>query len=208
MLWNKQMLTPAAEGGTSAPASSAANSTANASTNGEAVANAPYRAAVITLSDKGAAGQREDKSGPLAAQMLADAGIETVEQTILPDDENTLADKLRALCDGGGVDLILTTGGTGLSPRDHTPEATLRVAEKNMPGIAEAMRAASLAVTKRAMLSRGVSVVRGQTLIINLPGSPKAVGETLGFILPALPHGLEMLTGRGGECGNAPVSGK
>lgn len=156
---------------------------------------------MVTLSDKGYAGEREDRSGPLLSAMLEDAGYEVTETVLLPDEQKEIERCLRRLCDGGNVDLIVTTGGTGLSSRDCTPEATLAVADKNVPGIAEAMRLASLKVTPRAMLSRGVSVIRGRTLIINLPGSPKAVKENLEAVLPPLDHGLAILTGTAGECG-------
>ena len=160
----------------------------------------PWQAAVITLSDKGAAGEREDKSGPAIAERLTAEGYEVVEQLLLPDEPELLKKQLRRLCDQRQLDLILTTGGTGFSPRDRTPEATLAVADRNAPGIAEAIRAASLAITPRAMLSRAVSVIRGNTLIINLPGSPKACRESMDVFLPVIPHGMELLRGMGGEC--------
>lgn len=159
-----------------------------------------WKTAVITLSDKGYRGEREDKSGPLISEMISKAGFEVVKEVLLPDEQIEIEECLRALCDQEKIDLILTTGGTGLSPRDCTPEATMAVAEKNVPGISEAMRAASMRVTSRAMLSRGVSVIRGRTWIINLPGSPKAVKENLEVILPSLDHGLAIMTGRTGEC--------
>jgi molybdenum cofactor synthesis domain-containing protein len=161
---------------------------------------AGYRVAVITLSDKGAAGEREDVSGRVIREMVEEAGYVVVEQTLLPDERALLEAELRRIADTGAADLILTTGGTGFSPRDTTPEATLAVAERLAPGIAEAMRAASMTVTKRAMLSRAVSVIRKRTLIVNLPGSPKAVRENLASILGELGHGLDILTGRTGEC--------
>ena len=163
-----------------------------------------YKVAVVTMSDKGSAGQREDKSGPLIAEIIDELGFASVEKMILiPDDFDTIKEVLVDLCDNKHYDLVLTTGGTGLSPRDVTPEATLAVSHRNVPGIAEYMRYKSFEITPKAMLSRGVSVMRGKTLIINLPGSPKAVKENLEFILPALEHGLEIMTGRGGECGNS-----
>lgn len=159
-----------------------------------------WKAAVITLSDKGYAGEREDKSGPLLCEMITEAGYEVKETILLPDEQKEIEKCLCKLCDTDKVDVIFTTGGTGFSPRDCTPEATMAVAERNVPGIAEAMRMASLQVTPRAMLSRGVSVIRGKTLIVNLPGSPKAVRENLEVILSALDHGLAILSGRDGEC--------
>lgn len=162
--------------------------------------NAPLRAAVVTLSDKGARGEREDKSGLLLVQMLKDAGYDVVEQLLLPDGEAPLKRELIRLSDSRQCNLVLTTGGTGFSPRDVTPEATMAVATRNAPGIAEAIRAYSMQITNRAMLSRGASVLRGGTLIVNLPGSPKAAKESLDCILPALQHGLEILKGTAGEC--------
>ena len=133
--------------------------------------------------------------------MIGAAGYDVQEMILLPDDREEIKKCLLRLCDEDKMDIVFTTGGTGFAPRDCTPEATLAVADRNAPGIAEAMRAASMKITPRAMLSRGVSVIRGQTLIINLPGSPKAVRENLEAILPSLDHGLVILTGRGGECG-------
>lgn len=159
-----------------------------------------YRAGIVTLSDKGAAGEREDKSGAVIKEILEAAGYEVAAQSLLPDDAEALKTELIRLSDQVSCDLVLTTGGTGFSRRDVTPEATMAVAERNAPGIAEAIRACSMTVTKRAMLSRGVSVIRGGTLIINLPGSPKAVRESLECVLDTLPHGLDILSGRGGEC--------
>lgn len=159
-----------------------------------------YRAGIVTLSDKGAAGEREDVSGAVIREILEESGFEVVVYQLLADEEEELKKELIRLSDEVKCDLVLTTGGTGFSPRDVTPEATLSVADRNAPGIAEAIRAYSMTVTKRAMLSRGASVIRGATLIINLPGSPKAVRESLEYILDTLPHGLEILSGRGGEC--------
>ena len=159
------------------------------------------KAAVLTLSDKGFRNEREDKSGELVQMMLKEAGYEVAEYRLLPDEQAQIETVLKELSDEKEMDLILTTGGTGFSQRDCTPEATMNVATRNAPGIAEAMRYASLAITPRAMLSRGVSVIRNQTLIINLPGSPKAVKENLEYILPTLSHGLEILKGVTGECG-------
>jgi molybdenum cofactor synthesis domain-containing protein len=161
---------------------------------------AGYRVAVITLSDKGAAGEREDVSGGVIREIVEGAGYAVAEKILLPDERALLEAELRRIADSHAADLVLTTGGTGFSPRDMTPEATLAVADRLVPGIAEAMRAASMAVTKRAMLSRAVSVIRKQTLIVNLPGSPKAVRENLACIIDALDHGLGILTGREGDC--------
>jgi len=160
-----------------------------------------YRFAVITASDKGSQGLREDQSGPLAAEMLQPWG-DVIDQRIVPDEQEELAQQLRQLADQGQVDLILTTGGTGLSPRDITPEATLQVIDREVPGIPEAMRRESGKITAKAMLSRAIAGIRGKTLIINLPGSPKGVRENLEVVLPVLDHALEILTGRGGECGS------
>lgn len=159
-----------------------------------------WKAAVVTLSDKGYAGEREDKSGPLICEILTESGYDVQETILLPDEKEEIKKCLCELCDKKRMDIIFTTGGTGFSPRDCTPEATMDIAQRNAPGIAEAMRLASLKITPRAMLSRGVSVIRGKTLIINLPGSPKAVRENLEAVLPSLDHGLAILTGRDEEC--------
>ncbi len=163
-------------------------------------ADRPFTAAVITLSDKGAKGERKDESGPAAAEMLREAGYEVLETMILPDEPAALKSQLIRLADGRQVDLVLTSGGTGFSMRDRTPEATMAVADRNAPGIAEYIRMKSMELTDRAMLSRGVSAIRKKTLIVNLPGSPKAVKESLGFILGALDHGLKILRGSASEC--------
>ena len=160
----------------------------------------PFRAAVITLSDKGFAGERKDESGPAAVQILEEAGYEIIETILLPDEPELLKKELRRLADQRQADLVITSGGTGFSRRDRTPEATLDVADRTAPGIAEYMRMRSMEITDRAMLSRGVSVIRKGTLIINLPGSPKAVRESLGFILDSLGHGLGILRGSASEC--------
>ena len=163
-------------------------------------ADRPFTAAVITLSDKGARGERKDESGPAAKEMLEQAGYDVVELLLLPDEPAQLKTQLIRLADSRQVDLVLTSGGTGFSLRDQTPEATMAVADRTAPGIAEAIRYKSMAVTDRAMLSRGVSVLRKGTLIVNLPGSPKAVRESLGFILDSLDHGLKILRGSASEC--------
>ena len=160
----------------------------------------PYRAAVITLSDKGFAGEREDVSGPVIAERLTQAGYEIVCRTLLPDGIEPLLQELVRLCDETDVDLILTTGGTGFTPRDLTPEATMLACERNVPGIAEAIRAHSMTITPRGMLSRGVSVIRKHTLIVNLPGSPKAVSESMDAFLEAIPHALDMLRNTVQDC--------
>ena len=160
----------------------------------------PWQAAVVTLSDKGARGERKDESGPAIARRLEEAGYEVVEQLLLADEAGALRAQLIRLADQRQLDLILTTGGTGFGPRDITPEATLAVADRTAPGIAEAMRAASLAITPRAMLSRATAGIRGRTLIVNLPGSPKAARENLEAVLPTLAHGLEMLRGGPADC--------
>ena len=160
----------------------------------------PLTAAIITLSDKGARGERKDESGPAAKEMLEQAGYEVVETLLIPDEPALLKTQLIRLADGRQLDLVLTSGGTGFSLRDQTPEATLAIADRNAPGIAEAIRFKSLQITDRAMLSRGASVIRGRTLIVNLPGSPKAVRESLGFIMDSLEHGIKILRGSASEC--------
>lgn len=159
-----------------------------------------YKVGIVTLSDKGAAGEREDVSGKKIRELLPREQYEVVSYKVLPDERKQIEEELIRLADECSCNLVLTTGGTGFSPRDITPEATLEIADRNAPGIAEAIRAFSMTVTKRAMLSRGVSVIRGQTLIINLPGSPKAVEESLTFILDSLGHGLDILLEKTGEC--------
>lgn len=169
-------------------------------------AGPPYYAAVITLSDAGAAGTRQDLSGDALSARLEQAGYAIIERLLLPDGIEPLQGTLVRLCDQRQPDLILTTGGTGFSPRDLTPEATLAAAQRMAPGIAEAIRAHSMAITPRAMLSRGVSVLRGHTLIVNLPGSVRAVEESLDAFLAVLPHGLDVLRGNVENCGEAPAS--
>ncbi len=161
----------------------------------------PFTAAVITLSDRGARGERVDESGPAAVRILKAHGYDVVETLLLADEEVELKKQLMRLADGRQVDLILTSGGTGFSGRDRTPEATMAVADRNAPGIAEYLRMRSAQITPRAMLSRGVSVIRGKSLIINLPGSPKAVEESMGFLMEGLDHGLRILRGTASECG-------
>jgi len=158
-----------------------------------------HSAAVVTVSDKGSAGEREDKSGRVVREMLEGAGIEVTRAELIPDDLLALTGLLDELC-GKGFNLIVTTGGTGLSPRDVTPEATLAVIDRQVPGMAEAMRAESLKVTPHAMISRAVCGLAGQTLIINLPGSPRGARECLEVVLPAVPHALEVASGSASEC--------
>jgi molybdopterin adenylyltransferase len=154
--------------------------------------------AVLTLSDKGSKGEREDASGPLIQAMLKSIAAEVMHADIIPDEKDLLKKKLIQY--SSEVDLILTTGGTGLSPRDITPEATLEVIDREVPGIAEVMRAEGLKKTRRAMLSRAVAGVRGRSLIINLPGSPKAVQENLEAVLDVIPHAIEKIKGDTSEC--------
>lgn len=159
-----------------------------------------FKVGIITASDKGSKGEREDISGRLIKEMMSSNGYEVKEWKVLPDERAEISKEIINMSDNLKLDLILTTGGTGFSPRDWTPEATLDVIDRQAPGISEAMRYYSLQITPKAMLSRGVSGIRGETLIINLPGSPKAVEENLQSILPALKHGLEILKGIAGEC--------
>ena len=159
-----------------------------------------YRVAIITSSDSGYAGDREDKSGVVIREIVEAAGYQAVYYIMLPDDREKLAYEMRRICDECVADLILTTGGTGFSPRDCTPEATMDVTERPVPGIPEAMRYLSLQITPRAMLSRAMAGICKKTLIVNLPGSPKAVRECLEYVLPALSHGLDILTGADSKC--------
>lgn len=159
-----------------------------------------FRVGVITASDKGAAGEREDLSGPMIETLCKGYGGTVVFRKIIPDEQALLSAEMAQMADSGKTDVIFTTGGTGLSPRDRTPEATLAVIERQVPGIPEAMRAKSMEITPRAMLTRSVAGTRGNTLIINLPGSPKAVKECLEVILPVIEHALETLQGRAHDC--------
>jgi molybdopterin adenylyltransferase len=159
------------------------------------------RAGLITVSTKGAAGQREDQSGPAMHDAMTAAGHEVVSTALVPDDvakvANAILDAVRA-----GANVVLTSGGTGLSPNDVTPEATRRVIDREVPGIAEALRARSLAKTPHGMLSRGVAGAVGAALVVNLPGSPRAVHESLEVLIPVLPHAIELLAGESGETGH------
>lgn len=158
------------------------------------------KTAILTISDKGSRGEREDGTGPALKEKL-DSSIYSIEYyKIIPDDMDKIVEELQYLSDKLKVNLILTNGGTGFSKRDVTPEATMKVIQKYVPGIGEAMRSCSLKITPKAMLSRAVSGIRNETLIVNLPGSPKGAVENLEFILPALPHGIDILTGKASEC--------
>jgi molybdopterin adenylyltransferase len=158
------------------------------------------RAGVLTISDKGFRGQRKDLAGPLLVEILTEAGYRVVRQEVLPDDRERIAERLIEWVDKEGLRLVVTTGGTGVSPTDVTPEAMSMVVSYQIPGMAEAMRASSLAKTPHAMLSRAMAGVRRNSLIINVPGSPKAAGENLGVVLPALDHALAKIAGDTSEC--------
>ena len=162
--------------------------------------NRPYRAAVITLSDKGSRGERIDESGPVIVGELEKRGFEITETLLLPDDEEQLKKQLVRLSDQRRLDIIITTGGTGFAPTDITPEATLAVADRLVPGIAEAIRAESMRQTKRAIYSRAVSVLRKKTLIVNLPGSPKACRECLAVFMDTVAHPLDLLRYGASDC--------
>lgn len=151
------------------------------------------RFAILTLSDRSARGERADASGPALARLIEAEGWSVTTQDLLPDDESAIRERLRSWADGGEIDVILTTGGTGFAPRDVTPEATRAVIDRETPGLAEAMRAASLKVTPHAMLSRIVTGIRKRTLILNLPGSPKGAVENLQVVIPVLPHAVQLL---------------
>lgn len=160
-----------------------------------------YTLAIITSSDKGYKGEREDKSGAVIREIAENNGFEVIRQVILPDEKSALEKEMINMSDIHKAQLILTTGGTGFSKRDITPEATKAVIDREVPGIPEAIRAYSLTITKRAMLSRATAGIRNQTLIVNLPGSPKAVQESLEYIIDTLKHGLDVLHGGSLECG-------
>ncbi len=161
------------------------------------------RTAVITLSDKGSRGERVDESGSLIGELVRSIGASVAHYELLPDERPRIAATLKRLADSGSIDLILTTGGTGVAPRDVTPEATRDVIDRELPGMAEAMRSESLKKTPNAMISRSVAGIRGQTLIVNLPGSPKAVRENLTVILPALAHAVSKIKGDPEDCGRS-----
>jgi molybdopterin adenylyltransferase len=165
------------------------------------------RVGILTISDRSSSGERPDESGPLLRELAqSHFNAEITQTATIPDDLAVIRDTLAAWCDQDTVDVILTTGGTGFAPRDVTPEATRAVIQREAPGLAEAMRAASLALTPHAMLSRAVCGIRGQTLIVNLPGSPKAVRENLATIAPALPHAVQLLRGApSAEAGHHPA---
>lgn len=165
-----------------------------------------YTAAIITVSDKGSVGEREDKSGP-ALKAILEGSYHVQEMVIVPDEVDRIAETIRHLVDIQCIDLVLTTGGTGVAPRDVTPEATRLVMEKELPGFAEVMRIESYKITPTAMVSRAICGTRKGSLIINLPGSPKAAVECLGFILPAIPHTLEKLQGDTRDCATLRESG-
>ena len=158
-----------------------------------------FSVGVLTVSDKGSRGERVDESGKVIQRCLASLGVQNPKYGVVPDERESISDRLREWSDEG-LDLILTTGGTGLAPRDVTPEATLDIVDRIAPGFVEAMRAQGLRFTPLAMLSRGAAGIRRRTLIINLPGSPKAVKECLEAILPALPHAMETVRGEAAEC--------
>jgi len=162
-----------------------------------------FTVSILTVSDKGSQGKREDKSGEAIREIVSQMDAHVVDYAIVPDERDIIAKKLTGWADSGKVDMVITTGGTGLAPRDVTPEATLDVIDKTVPGFAEVMRAESLRKTPNAMLSRAVAGIRKKTLIINLPGSPKAVRECLEVIMPALPHAVETLRGEASECAEA-----
>jgi molybdopterin adenylyltransferase len=162
-----------------------------------------FTAGILTISDKGSRGERQDKSGEAIREILSGMDALILNYDVVPDEKELIVEKLVKWADEGNLDVVITTGGTGLTPRDVTPEATLAVVDRIVPGFAEAMRAESLKKTPHAMLSRAVVGTRGKCLIVNLPGSPRAVRECLAVILPALPHAVETLKGQAGECGTS-----
>ena len=159
-----------------------------------------FRVAIICMSDKGSRGEREDISTQVIEKIMLENNYLITKKVLIPDEFQTIKDTLIEICDYNHADLILTTGGTGFSKRDVTPEATEDIIEKRVPGISEAIRAYSMSITKRAMLSRATAGIRKNTLIINMPGSPKAVEESLTYIIPELKHGLEILVGSATDC--------
>ena len=159
-----------------------------------------FRVAIVCMSDKGSKGEREDISTQVIEKIILENGYKITKKVLIPDDFQKIKDTLVEICDNNHADLILTTGGTGFSKRDVTPEATEEIIEKRVPSIPEAIRAYSLTITKRAMLSRATAGIRKDTLIINMPGSPKAVEESLTYIISELKHGLEILVGSATEC--------
>ncbi|WP_291255841.1 MogA/MoaB family molybdenum cofactor biosynthesis protein [Fusobacterium sp.] len=159
-----------------------------------------FRVAIVCMSDKGSSGEREDLSTQVIERIVVENGYEVVKKILIPDEFGMIVESLKEICDKNIADLILTTGGTGFSKRDVTPEATEEVIEKRVPGIPEAIRNYSLTITKRAMLSRATAGIRKDTLIINMPGSPKAVDESLSYIISELKHGLEIMVGSAKDC--------
>lgn len=157
--------------------------------------NIKITAVILTVSDRSSRGEREDKSGSVIKELLESINAEIKDYRIVPDEKDVIADAMIEFADKIEVDLIVSTGGTGLAPRDVTPEATLEVIDRRVPGIEEAMRAESIKITPHGMLSRAIAGIRNRTLIINLPGSPKAVRETLSVVLPAIPHAIEIMRG-------------
>lgn len=159
-----------------------------------------FRTTIVCMSDKGARGEREDLSTKVIEKIVTEKGYKIVKKILIPDEYELIKETLKNICDNNEADLILTTGGTGFAKRDITPEATLEIVDKIVPGIPEAIRAYSMSITKRAMLSRAAAGIRKSTLIINMPGNPKAVDESLSFIIDSLSHGLEILVGSASDC--------